>query len=184
MLLHISEIQSIRFLSGGQRWTWVLRRSHSQQKEDTEYEVVTSQYLRDTFFPDEQGINHVKIISKKPWDLKDMDLFGYLCTKGVTELLRSGIGGKPTLEVRGTIRELCKVVSPEAKSYGQKSYTLVRARLENMIDTKLEAITADGRQIIQQLFDRVIIDNPAHQKRKPRNAKNRAVITRSESDGV
>lgn len=164
MLLHISEIQSIRFLSGGQRWTWVLRRSHSQQKEDTEYEVVTSQYLRDTFFPDEQGINHVKIISKKPWDLKDMDLFGYLCTKGVTELLRSGIGGKPTLEVRGTIRELCKVVSPEAKSYGQKSYTLVRARLGNMIDTKLEAITADGRQIIQQLFDRVIIDNPAHQK--------------------
>ena len=134
------------------------------KKEDTEYEVVTSQYLRDTFFPDEQGINHVKIISKKPWDLKDMDLFGYLCTKGVTELLRSGIGGKPTLEVRGTIRELCKVVSPEAKSYGQKSYTLVRARLGNMIDTKLEAITADGRQIIQQLFDRVIIDNPAHQK--------------------
>lgn len=134
------------------------------KKEDTEYEVVTSQYLRDTFFPDEQGINHVKILSKKPWDLKDMDLFGYLCTKGVTELLRSGIGGKPTLEVKGTIRELCKVVSPEAKSYGQKSYTLVQARLGNMIDTKLEAITADGRQIIQQLFDRVIIDNPAHQK--------------------
>ena len=93
-----------------------------------------------------------------------MDLFGYLCTKGVTELLRSGIGGKPTLEVRGTIRELCKVVSPEAKSYGQKSYTLVQARLGNMIDTKLEAITADGRQIIQQLFDRVIIDNPALKK--------------------
>lgn len=140
------------------------------KKEDAEYEIITSQYLKNTFFPEEQGIEHVKIISRKPWDLKDMDLFGYLCTKGMTELLRAGLTGK-TVEVEGTMRDLCKVVSPTSKSFGTKSYALVQARLENMIDTKLEAITVDGHKIMQQLFDRVILDDVTRKKNSEKEAQ-------------
>lgn len=129
------------------------------KKEDAEYEVITTQYLQNTFFPEERGIEHVKIISEKPWDLKDMSLFGYLCNCGVTKLLQIGLTSKSVIEVEGTIHELCKVLYPESKSFGAKSYSLVRARLTNMINTKLEAVTTDGRKITQWLFDRVTMDN-------------------------
>lgn len=125
------------------------------KKEDTEYEIITSQYLQNKFFPDEHDITHVKIMSPKPWDLKDMNLFGYLCNRGITSVLKPSANGKPKMLVEGTIRDLCKAISPEATSFSSKSYALARARLSNMIDTKLAAVTADGDEITQVLFDRV-----------------------------
>ena len=125
------------------------------KKVDTEYEVVSSQYLKDTFFPKEIGVKQVSIDAKKPWDDRDSKLFSYLCTKCVTE--RSD--GKDVLTVDGNIRELCKTLFPEANSYSSKFYTLARNRLLNLGRTSIVAVLENGVIISRNIFEQTIVDS-------------------------
>lgn len=124
------------------------------KKEDVQYELVTTQYLQGTFFPEETDIVKASIVADKPWDAKDMELFSHLCTKCVTK----GIGNKDVLSVDGNLNEICSIVFPDAHSYGTKAYTSARKRLENMVRTTVVALTSDGRSIARNVFEQSIVD--------------------------
>ena len=124
------------------------------KKVDEEYELVSSQYLKDTFFPKEIGVKQVSIDAKKPWDDRDSKLFSYLCTKCVSQKIE----GKDVLIVEGNIRELCKALFPETTSYGSKFYTLARNRLLNMGRTSVVAVLENDVIISRNIFEQTVID--------------------------
>lgn len=128
--------------------------STRSKKEDVQYEMVTTQYLQGTFFPEEPNITKASIVADKTWDAKDMELFSYLCTKCVTK----GIGNKDVLSVDGNLNEICRILFPDAHSYGTKSYASARKRLENMVRTTVVATSGDGRSIARNIFEQSIVD--------------------------
>lgn len=128
--------------------------STRNKKEDVQYEMITTQYLQGTFFPEETDIVKASIVADKPWDEKDMELFSYLCTKCVTK----GIGNKDVLSVDGNLNEICHILFPDAHSYGAKSYAGARKRLENMVRTTVVATSGDGRSIARNIFEQSVVD--------------------------
>lgn len=130
------------------------------KKEDVQYEMITTQYLQSTFFPEETGIVKASIEAKKPWDVKDMELFSYLCTKCVTK----GIGNKDILTVDGNLNEICRIIFPDSHSYGAKSYANARKRLENMVGTTVVATSEDGKSIARNIFEQSVVDDKSDLK--------------------
>ena len=121
--------------------------------EDAEYALVSNNHLKETFFPDEPNIAKVSIEAQKSWDVKDMELFSYLCTKCVSQ--RFGAG--EVLTVEGNLNEICKVLFPTSTSPSTRTYQNAKKRLENMISTRLVANSEDGKTIVQNVFEKSVV---------------------------
>lgn len=127
----------------------------SRAKKDAEYELESSEYLRNTFFPDELNVCNVSISARKTWDDRDMSLFSYLCTKCVTESL----GSSEVLSVEGNLFEICKILYPNVTAYSVKHYSIAEKRLTNLAGTQLIAQSDDGKEIIRNIIDQAIVDH-------------------------
>ena len=136
-----------------------------RKKKDLEYELVSSQYLKDAFFPDVEGVSQISIEAKKPWDTNDMALFSFLCTKSRPRI----IGEETVLLAEGNLRELCGVLYENSTEFSSKHYSLARARLENIYDTTVTAVVNGDKILKKHLFDLVLMDNKKDETKERSN---------------